>query len=125
MTSKDLKPGTRVQHKSGTIVTLDRRKRPGDSEFGLPGWWLRDEPGGLADIVIDDRESDWTVLAAGGTRGGPRVTFRTRTFRCPLCGAAEDFYFYDDENASLIPVCPKDGLMMVELRAGELGEDQT
>jgi hypothetical protein len=34
------------------------------------------------------------------------ITF-TRTFRCPSCGAAEDFYFYTAANAHLVPFCDR------------------
>lgn len=63
--SEDLQPGTRLRHRDGKIVTLGRRKTPPDDQHGLPywpGWWLRDESGGLADFVIDHEDSDWTVL---------------------------------------------------------------
>lgn len=30
--SRELKPGTRVRHKDGKVVTLDRRKQPGESQ---------------------------------------------------------------------------------------------
>jgi len=62
--SVDLKPGTRLQHRDGAIVTLDRRKNPDENRPGfryLPGWWVV-EGGGLADIVIDDPKSDWRVI---------------------------------------------------------------
>lgn len=66
--SADLKPGARLQHANGEIVTLDRRKTRDEDHHGIPywpGWWLRDGAGGIADFVIDggdDEPSDWTVL---------------------------------------------------------------
>jgi hypothetical protein len=65
--SSDLQPGTRLQYKpdpDSLPVVLDRRKQTGDSEFGMPGWWLTDGVGGIADCVIDDPDSDWLVLSA-------------------------------------------------------------
>jgi hypothetical protein len=62
--SADLQPGTRLRYRNGEHVVLLHRKREDDERHGLPyhaGWWLRDG-GGLADFVIDDPESDWTVL---------------------------------------------------------------
>lgn len=59
--SSELQPGTKVRYEDGTIVTLDRRKTLDESDFRLPGWWVV-EGGGLADLVIDDRDSRWTVL---------------------------------------------------------------
>ena len=62
--SADLQPGQRLQHRGGVVVTLARRKNSGDAKPGfkyLPGWWV-EEGGGLADLVIDDPKSDWTLL---------------------------------------------------------------
>lgn len=61
--SKELQPGQRLRYLDGSVVTLDRRKTPG--EDSLPGWWCR-EGGGLADVVIDGGE-DWTLLATDTT----------------------------------------------------------
>lgn len=74
ISSADLRPGTKLRHKNGHVVTLDRRKRPGEERHGLPyhpGWWLRDDAGGLADFVIDADESDWTILAAVSVSENP------------------------------------------------------
>lgn len=63
--SSELQPGDQLRHKDGTVVTLGYRKKPGDDTHGLPfhpGWWLMDAGGGLSDSVIDDPESDWTLL---------------------------------------------------------------
>lgn len=65
MKSADLRPGTRVRHKSGSIVTLSHRKKPSAYPHDLPfhpGWWLVDNRGGLADYAIDNENEDWTVL---------------------------------------------------------------
>lgn len=56
----DLQPGMQLRYKDGTVVTLDRRKD--FSRDGWPGWWLRDNAGGLADFVLDDPDSGWTVV---------------------------------------------------------------
>ena len=68
MRSADLPPGTRVKHRaSGSIAVLARRKNRDEHSLLLsvpfwPGWWLRDNRGGLADHVIDG--GDWEVLEA-------------------------------------------------------------
>lgn len=67
MKSSEMKPGTALRHTSGHIVILDRRKSDDDDLHGLPfhpGWWLRDDAGGLVDWTIDAEDSDWTVLGA-------------------------------------------------------------
>lgn len=64
--SATLAPGTRLRHKDGTVVVLERRKQPGEGSPRLPffpGWWVRDG-GGLADRVIDADDGCWTVLDA-------------------------------------------------------------
>lgn len=53
---KALKPGTRVRHRSGGVLVLDRRKDTDD------GWWNTDGSG-FADWVIAESK-DFTVLAA-------------------------------------------------------------
>lgn len=64
--SADLKPGDRLCHTHGTgmqaadlTVELARRKQAHESS--LTGWWLVGG-GGLADRVIDDPNSGWTVI---------------------------------------------------------------
>ncbi len=63
--ANELQPGTVLRHKDGTRVVLDRRKDPGahrrPTEQFWPGWWVVDG-GGLADFVIDAKDSQWTVL---------------------------------------------------------------
>lgn len=67
--SVDLTPGTVMEHRdSGHRVTLSHRKKPGDSDFGKSGWWNTDGSG-LADIVIDDKDSPWRVYRVSDTRG--------------------------------------------------------
>ena len=64
MASNELRPGTQLRHRDGAMVTLDRRKTAGDNHHGLPfipGWWVR-ESGGLADVVIDAEDGQWTVV---------------------------------------------------------------
>jgi hypothetical protein len=62
--SVNLKPGDRLRHSSGSVVTIRRRKSADDDHHGLsfrPGWWLV-EGGGLADFVFDDSPGEWTLI---------------------------------------------------------------
>lgn len=62
--SEDLAPGRGLRHRDGKVVTIDRRKTLGDGSAGspwYPGWWLTDGSG-LADFVIDEDDSYWTIL---------------------------------------------------------------
>lgn len=46
------------------VAVLERRKRPSDDHHGLPympGWWI-EGGGGLADVAIDDADSQWEIL---------------------------------------------------------------
>lgn len=68
MESKDLTPGTKLRYlPDGSVVVLDRRKSAGDRDYGYdlpfwPGWWLRGDRGGLADMVIDKEDGAWEVI---------------------------------------------------------------
>lgn len=65
MGSEALTPGTILRHKrSAAEVVLSHRKEGRDAT-PHPGWWLKDNAGGLADFVIDAEHSDWEVVAPG------------------------------------------------------------
>lgn len=53
------KPGDVAVHRSGDVVVLGRRKTGVDAS-PLPGWWLRDRNGGLADRALDG--PDWCLV---------------------------------------------------------------
>lgn len=74
--SRCLKPGQMLRNaRTGVTVTLDRRKRPDESND--PGWWLRDGFGGLVDWVI--KKGDWIVVEG-----------QVLSDRCPTCGQPID-----------------------------------
>lgn len=59
--SVDLEPGTRLVHRrSGTVVTVVRRKIANGPGYFSPGWWNSDGSG-LADRVADE---DWVPVPA-------------------------------------------------------------
>ncbi len=69
--SRDLPSGSRLRHKNGKVVTLERRKTSSDARSNLPyhpGWWL-DTGAGLADFIVDDPESEWKLLDMPRVRG--------------------------------------------------------